>query len=152
MAINSYKDLIVWQKSIGLTVQVYQVTKDFPDSEKFGLTSQLKRAVNSVSINIAESYGRNSSKHYTNFLNYSRGSLYEGECALILSKKLELSKSNFHDDLILKIEEISKMLTSLINKLTISLENSNYASEDELEYLINHQNLETNPQTPLPNS
>ena len=66
--IKSYKDLIVWQKAVDLAVDVYKLTCSFPKEEIYGLTSQIRRAVCSVSLNIAEGYGRNTTKNYINSL------------------------------------------------------------------------------------
>ncbi len=75
--INSYKDLIVWQKSIALVTEIYKLTKTFPAEEKFGIVNQLNRAVVSIPANIAEGWGRESSKNYLQFLRISRG-LFDG--------------------------------------------------------------------------
>ncbi len=114
---KSYRDLIVWQKSMEMITLIYQLIKQFPDDEKFGLTSQLKRCSVSIPSNIAEGYGRNYTKDYVRFLNISRGSLYEMQTQLQVALNL-----NFVDDLTLeKINnlsvEIEKMLNSLIKKL-----------------------------------
>lgn len=76
---NSYKNLLIWQKSIVLVVKVYHLAADFPKDELYGLTSQIKRAAVSISSNISEGYGRNTPKYFNHFLNISRGSLYELE-------------------------------------------------------------------------
>ena len=91
--INSYKDLIVWQKSIALVTEIYKLTKAFPAEEKFGIVNQLNRAVVSIPANIAEGWGRESSKNYLQFLRVSRGSLMETETLLVISKNL-----NYIDD------------------------------------------------------
>ena len=114
---KSYRDLIIWQKSMTMVTLVYGLLKQFPDNEKFGLTSQLKRCSVSIPSNIAEGYGRNYTKDYVRFLNISRGSLYEMQTQLQVALNL-----NFVDELTLeKINnlsvEIEKMLNSLIKKL-----------------------------------
>jgi four helix bundle protein len=86
--IKSFKDLIIWQKAIDLAVEVYQLTKVFPKEEMFGLTNQLRRAACSISLNIAEGYGRNTTKSYINSLYIAEGSLRELESGLILSTRL----------------------------------------------------------------
>jgi four helix bundle protein len=70
---QSFKDLIVWQRSIELTVCVYQLTSTFPDSERFGLTNQMRRASVSIASNIAEGYGRATKGEYVQFLGHARG-------------------------------------------------------------------------------
>lgn len=83
--IESYKDLIVWQKGIELVNELYAITKKFPKEEIFGLTNQIRRAAVSVAANIAEGWGRNSTKNYIQFLRISRGSLYEIETMLVIA-------------------------------------------------------------------
>ena len=113
--IKSYRDLLVWQKSILLVKEVYQLTALFPADEKFGLTSQIRRAVISIPSNIAEGWGRMSRKNYIQFLRISRGSLFELETQIIISKELKFySDCENIENLII---EISKMLNSLIKKL-----------------------------------
>lgn len=75
--IRSHRDLIAWQKAVDLGLEVYRLTRSFPDAERFGLISQLRRAGVSVSSNIAEGYGRGTTADYLRFLRAARGSLYE---------------------------------------------------------------------------
>ena len=113
--LKSYKDLIVWQKSIALVSDVYSFTKSFPAEEKFGLTSQIRRAAVSIPSNIGEGYGRATTKYYIQFLRISRGSLFELETQLLIAKNLKfITNSETIDN---SITEISKMLNSLIKKL-----------------------------------
>jgi four helix bundle protein len=77
--IRSYKELIVWQKSIALVKEIYLLTEKLPQSELYGLISQMRRAAISIASNIAEGYGRNSTKEYTQFYSISYGSLLELE-------------------------------------------------------------------------
>src|SRR6187399_2099408 len=88
-AINSYKDLLIWQKGIDIVVNLYQLVGDFPKDEIYALTSQLKRASVSIPSNIAEGFGRQTDKSFNHFLNISRGSLNEIETQLIIAKELE---------------------------------------------------------------
>jgi len=74
---KTYRELICWQKAIELVKSIYKITKNFPQSEQFGLTSQLRRAAVSVPSNIAEGFGRGSNKDFRRFLDISRGSLFE---------------------------------------------------------------------------
>jgi four helix bundle protein len=85
---NQYKKLIVWQKSIDLVVKVYEKTNNFPDKEKFGLTTQINRCAVSIASNIAEGAGRNSEKEFNNFLGITLGSSCELETQLIIANKL----------------------------------------------------------------
>lgn len=113
--IKSYKDLLVWQKGLEIVVEIYKITNELPESEKFGLTSQLRRAAVSVSSNIAEGWGRGTQKQYANFLKIARGSLLEIETQLIISEKLNYIKYEQH--IFTLIDEESKMLNSLIKKV-----------------------------------
>ena len=74
---DSYQDLIVWQKSMQLVKEVYTLVKTLPKEEQFALSDQMRRAVVSIPSNIAEGYGRNSTNDYIRFLNIARGSKYE---------------------------------------------------------------------------
>ena len=85
---NSYRDLIVWQKAMKLVTQIYKLTSKFPVDEKFGLTSQIQRSTVSIPSNIAEGYGRNYRKDYIRFLQISRGSLFEYQTQLEIAINL----------------------------------------------------------------
>ncbi|SHE62198.1 four helix bundle protein [Alkalibacter saccharofermentans DSM 14828] len=74
---NNFENLLVWQKSRDLTMVLYDIIDNFPDEEKYAMGSQLRRAVNSISANIAEGTGRGSNKDFANFLYFARGSLFE---------------------------------------------------------------------------
>lgn len=119
MSIQSYRDLIVWQKSMELVKEIYKLSHNFPTEEKFGLTSQIRRATVSIPSNIAEGYGRNSTNDYIRFLNISCGSLYECQTLLELSHDLELIEETYYNNIYEKTREIERMLTSLIRKLSI---------------------------------
>ncbi len=115
--ISSFKDLIVWQKAMDLAVEVYQLTKGFPKEEMFGLTSQLRRAACSISLNIAEGYGRNTTKNYINYLYIAEGSFRVLESGLIIGTSLNfLTEKECEKAYALIIEE-SKMFNALINSL-----------------------------------
>ncbi len=114
--IKSYKELIVWQKSMVLVKYIYKITSNFPNDEKFGLVSQMKRSSVSIPSNIAEGWGRLSRKNYIQFLRISRGSLFELETQLLITKDLNYIKDSQEIENL--IVEISKMLNSLIRKLT----------------------------------
>ncbi|HEX3023926.1 MAG TPA: four helix bundle protein [Chitinophagaceae bacterium] len=87
-SIKSYRDLIIWQKSIELVKLIYIVTNKFPQTEQYGLTNQLRRSAVSIPSNIAEGYGRNSTNDYKRFLQISVGSLYELETQIEISFQL----------------------------------------------------------------
>src|SRR5260221_7116825 len=82
---NNYKELKIWQKSVDLAVRVYQITKDFPKEELYGITSQIRRSAVSIASNIAEGARRNSKKDFNNFLGKSNGSICELETQLIIA-------------------------------------------------------------------
>ena len=114
---NTYKDLIVWQKSIALVTSLYAITKTFPADEKFGITSQINRAVVSVPANIAEGWGRESSKNYLQFLRISRGSLMEVETLLLISRNLNFISEQNYIEVNQQIDEVGKILQGLIKSV-----------------------------------
>src|ERR1700739_1928830 len=85
---QSFKDLSVWQRAVQLTLEIYKLTGAFPNSERFGLTNQLRRASVSVASNIAEGYGRTTRGEYVQFLGHARGSLFEIETQLTIAAGL----------------------------------------------------------------
>lgn len=115
MALNSYKELIVWQKSIELVKEIYLVTGSFPREEIYGLVSQMRRASVSIPSNIAEGYKRKNLKEYIQFLSIADGSSAELETQIIISKTVyqEIDFSKIEN----LLEEIQKMLITLIRKL-----------------------------------
>ena len=115
--IESFRDLLVWQKSMTLAQGVYGITVAFPKEEQFGLVSQLRRCAVSIPSNIAEGYGRQSLSDYIRFLRISRGSLFELQTQLELSFNLGFLGKEHFDKRILLAHEIAKMLNSLIASL-----------------------------------
>jgi len=114
--INSFEDLIVWQKAIDLSSQVYKQTKAFPKDEVFGLTSQIKRASNSISLNIAEGSVK-STKTFINHLYHAYGSSAEVLSASILANKLGYLETKDLNLLRKELEEVTKILNSFIKSL-----------------------------------
>ena len=110
---RSYRDLEVWKLSIDFVKKVYQVTHNFPDSEKFGLINQIRRAAVSIPSNIAEGQGRNSTKEFKQFLAISLGSLAELETQLIIAKEIEYLTQNGLDALLSPLDRIRKMIKGL---------------------------------------
>ncbi len=93
---KGYQDLVVWQKSIDLVTKLYKLTSDFPSSEQYGLTSQIRRCSVSIAANLAEGYGRSSSAEFANFISIAVGSATELETLLIVSKNIGyLNQTNF---------------------------------------------------------
>ena len=114
---NNHKDLKVWQKSIDLVVTVYKTTGDFPKEELFGIVSQMRRSAISIPSNIAEGYGRIYDKETAKFLSNALGSATELETQLIISKELGYLSLDNYQMQISQIEEIIRMLSSLIKSL-----------------------------------
>ncbi|MEX2340906.1 MAG: four helix bundle protein [Candidatus Paceibacterota bacterium] len=112
--IKTFKDLIVWQKSMYLVEVIYKLTDDLPQKEQFSLTSQMRRAAVSIPSCIAEGSKRNSRRDYAHFLVMSQGSSMELETQLLLVQKIY--KLEVEESLKL-LEEVQKMLSVMINKL-----------------------------------
>ena len=115
--IESFEDLEVWGKSHLFVLEIYKISKEFPNSELFGLTSQLRRSAVSIPNNIAEGSGRSTTKDYLHFLIQSRGSLYESKYLIILAADLGYINFEIKENLLNKIHEIGKMLNALITSL-----------------------------------
>ena len=114
---HNYKELIFWQKSRELVKVIYNLVSEFPDDEKFGITSQIKRSVISVSSNIAEGAGRNSDKDFIRFLDIANGFLFELEAQLFLSSDLGLIQNEVLENILVRVEEIQKMIYGFKNTL-----------------------------------
>ena len=117
-SIRSYRELIVWQKSTDLSVRIYELTGRFPSEEKYGLTSQMRRAEVSVSANIAEGQARRSKGEFLQMLGIARGSLAELETFLTLSERLRLVPRETGGSLLGNCAEINRMLTGLMRSLS----------------------------------
>ena len=115
--IQSYRDLVVWQKSMELAAEAYRISKRFPREEEYRLTSQLLRASTSVAANIAEGHGRGTRKDYARFIRISRGSLCETETFVMLAVKVGLMDSAQAKDALKLAAEIGRMLNSLLTRL-----------------------------------
>lgn len=115
--ISSYKDLIAWQKGIELTTIVYKLLNQFPKEERYGLISQISRSCTSIPANIAEGWGPDSDQNFVNYLRIAKGSLYELETHLIVSKNINYLTDETLKDLQIKIEEISKIINGLIKSI-----------------------------------
>lgn len=114
---RSHNNLDAWKKSVDFVVIIYKLTESFPKEEKFGLTSQIRRAAVSIPANIAEGAARNSDKEFLHFLSISQGSASEVETEILIAHRLGfLSESNF-EILNRSIEDIGRMITGLSNHL-----------------------------------
>lgn len=107
---NRFKNLEIWKRAVSLATKIYKSTSDFPDEEKYGLVSQLRRCSVSISSNIAEGAGRNTDKDFKRFLSIAYGSSYELETQLIIATNLELLSKSEGDELCTEVEELQKML------------------------------------------
>lgn len=116
--LQSYDELVVYQKADNLTVEIYQLTNKFPKSELYGLTSQLKRAVISVPANIVEGFVRKGTKEFIQFLYISLSSLAETEYYIKFAAKLRYISEEEKLEVLEKIIEVSKMIRGLIKSLT----------------------------------
>lgn len=114
---KTYRELIVWQKSMKLVTLIYQVTKNFPENEKFALVSQIQRCAISIPSNIAEGYGRNSLNDYIRFLNISNGSLYELQTQVEIAYNLKYIEKSTFEKVYENSREIERMMSSLVRKL-----------------------------------
>jgi four helix bundle protein len=112
-----HEKLDVWRKGIDFVVAVYKTTESFPKEEKFGLTSQLRRAAVSIPANIAEGAGRKSYKEFAHFLSNSQGSASEVETELLIASRLNYLDENRYLALRSSLDEIGCMLTGLCQHL-----------------------------------
>jgi four helix bundle protein len=117
MALESYRKLEVWQKAIELVIAIYRATKELPDEEKYGLTSQVRRAAVSIPANMAEGYGRKHLAEYLHHLSMARGSLLETETLLTIAVKLEFMDRTQALGVWKLAQEVGKMLRKLILSL-----------------------------------
>ena len=110
---QNYKDLLVWQKGITLAKSIYQLTKNFPSEEKFGLTSQMRRAAVSIPSNLAEGQARHTSGEFVQFISHAEGSAAELDTQLILAVELGFAKKATAIPIYELIDEIRRMLNAL---------------------------------------
>lgn len=114
---HHFKNLKIWQKARFLVNDIYDITSDFPETEKFGLTSQIRRCAVSIPSNIAEGAGRGSDGDFANFLSFSIGSSFELETQLILAKDLGLLSDVTFDRVTPELSEIQKILIGFRSKI-----------------------------------
>jgi four helix bundle protein len=115
--VRSYRELIAWQKAIDLVTDIYECTRSFPESERFGLTSQLRRAAVSVPSNIAEGQGRATTGEFSQFLGHARGSLLEIETQIFIARNLEFFAPAQSNLLLGKCAEVGRILNGLMGSL-----------------------------------
>ncbi len=117
MAIHSYKDLIVWQKSFALVLEIYELTNLFPKSEIYGLTSQMRRATIAIPSNIAEGFARKHRKEYAQAVSIAYSSGAELETQLLIARALKFASEEKFKNSEKLLEEIMKMLNVFLQKL-----------------------------------
>ena len=129
---KSFQDLTVWQRAIDLTVSIYELTAEFPKSETYGLSSQMRRAAVSIASNIAEGAGRAGKKEFKQFLGMARGSNCELQTQLLISSRLSMASQ----EQLLKAnglsQEVGRMLNGLAQSLAEKLKTDKLKTEDSI--------------------
>lgn len=115
---KDYRRLAVWEKAHQITMSVYRITAAFPDTERFGITSQLRRAASSIPTNIAEGSGRGSDRDFVRFIHIAAGSASETEYLIFLSSQLGYVSNDTSQQVSSLCSEVRRMLYSLSKKLT----------------------------------
>lgn len=113
-SVRSYEDLRVWNDAVALVAALYDATRGFPPDERFGLTSQVRRAGVSIPSNIAEGWGRGAHADYVRFLRMARGSLYEVRTQLVIARTIGLLGEERFVELDTRIEAVRRQLHALI--------------------------------------
>ena len=116
---RSFKDLIVWRKAHGQTLDLYRVSRTFPREEQYGLTSQIRRSAASICANIAEGCGRGTPRDFARFVQIALGSASELEYHLILATDLELITEQAVTTLRKSLVDVKRMLTGLVRRLIV---------------------------------
>lgn len=114
---DPFRKLKVWDKAHRLALRIYEITKDFPDEERFRLIDQLCRSASSIPANIVEGQSRQTTKEYLQFLYTARGSVAETKYHLLLAKDLDYLEGSKYEDLDTEYNEVIRMLNGLINSL-----------------------------------
>ncbi|MBO5539816.1 MAG: four helix bundle protein [Muribaculaceae bacterium] len=109
---RDYKKLSIWQRSLDFSIKIYEKTRQFPADERFGLTSQLRRAATSIPINIAEGCGRDTNRDFAHFIHIAEGSACEVECELIIAHRVNYLSQSDYAHLAQEIDEIKRMIAS----------------------------------------
>jgi four helix bundle protein len=125
LPVQSYRDLIAWQKSMLLAREIYRSTNAFPRLETYGLVAQLRRAAISIPSKIAEGHERLSTGDYRQFLGHALGSLMEIETQILLSENLGYMEKIKSDDLLQRTAEVAKILHGLLRSLRIRMTEPN---------------------------
>ena len=118
---KTFRDLLIWQKSMALITNCYTISANFPKEEQFGLTSQIRRCAISIPSNIAEGFGRGTNKEYYRFLTISLGSLFEFQTQIEIAYNLNYITLENFNKLYENSRELERMLTSFMNKIKDTL-------------------------------
>lgn len=121
MSFKTFEGLLVWQKSHSLVLEIYDLSKEFPKEEMYGLTSQIRRSSTSIPTNIVEGYRRKSNRGFSNFLNIAETSLEETKYQLILCRDLGYIEESKYKKLREKYDEVGKMIYGLKSSINSSL-------------------------------
>ncbi|AFY50984.1 S23 ribosomal protein [Nostoc sp. PCC 7524] len=113
----SYRKQFIWQRGIALAVQCYKLTDNFPKSELYGLTSQIRRSCVSVPSNIAEGYGRKTKAEYIQFLHIALGSLRELDTQLIIAKEVGLTNHELFLPVMEDVDRLQRIIVSTLQKM-----------------------------------
>jgi four helix bundle protein len=114
---QDFRRLEVWQCAHELTLGIYRITKSFPVDERFGITSQLRRASSSIEANLAEGCGRGTDADFSRFVQMAMGSASEVECHLLLARDLAYMDEAIHQSLEQQTQRVKRMLTALLKSL-----------------------------------
>ncbi len=115
---HNFQKLEVWKVSMELTTEIYNYTKNFPDNEIYGITSQMRRCSISIPSNIAEGSGRKTNKEFVHFLSIANGSSYELQTQIIVSNNIGFINEEIKDSLTTKLFSVQKMIYTLIQKFS----------------------------------
>ena len=115
---HNFQKLEVWKASMELTTEIYNYTKNFPDNEVYGITSQMRRCSISIPSNIAEGSGRKTNKEFVHFLSIANGSSYELQTQIIVSNNIGYINEEVKDSLTTKLFSVQKMIYTLIQKFS----------------------------------
>jgi len=115
--LRGFRQLQVWQKAHCLTIAVYQASRGFPNDERYGLTSQIRRSAGSICANLAEGCGRSGKRDFGRFVQMALGSASELEYHLLLASNLGLLERDAYDGLDQSVTEVKRMLTGLLRRL-----------------------------------
>jgi len=114
---DSFMDLVVWQRAVELSTEIYRLTASYPKSEQFGLVNQMRRASVSIASNIAEGYGRRTRGEYLQFLGNARGSKCELQTQIVIAKSLDFGAGTSYERTEQLCADVSRLLIALMNKL-----------------------------------